>query len=135
MEVKAAAPHCQLLLIVLMAVMLLLEMKASKLLVQRTVTQTIVLQETIGKEQASLSPHSSNSDHTKASPSKSPSEPRYSASLPKKETESRRLSDIKMYNLLSFVDIEREINKIVYLKFGNWKFGISIRKCSENEEV
>ncbi|KAL6060421.1 hypothetical protein STEG23_022629 [Scotinomys teguina] len=49
MEVVAAAPRCQLLLIVLMAVMLLPGMKGSPLLVQRTVTRTIVLQETIGK--------------------------------------------------------------------------------------
>ncbi|KAL6094134.1 hypothetical protein STEG23_013747 [Scotinomys teguina] len=51
MEVVAAAPRCQLLLIVLMAVMLLPGMKGSPLLVQRTVTRTIVLQETIGKEE------------------------------------------------------------------------------------
>ncbi|KAL6039063.1 hypothetical protein STEG23_008288 [Scotinomys teguina] len=50
MEVVAAAPRCQLLLIVLMAVMLLPGMKGSPLLVQRTVTRTIVLQETIGKD-------------------------------------------------------------------------------------
>ncbi|KAL6079870.1 hypothetical protein STEG23_008716, partial [Scotinomys teguina] len=50
MEVVAAAPRCQLLLIVLMAAMLLPGMKGSPLLVQRTVTRTIVLQETIGKE-------------------------------------------------------------------------------------
>ncbi|KAL6038530.1 hypothetical protein STEG23_000616, partial [Scotinomys teguina] len=50
MEVKAAAPRCQLLLILLMsAVMLLLGTNGSLLLVQRTVTRTIVLQETIGK--------------------------------------------------------------------------------------
>ncbi|KAL6090494.1 hypothetical protein STEG23_023937 [Scotinomys teguina] len=50
MEVKAAAPRCQLLLILLMsAVMLLPGTKGSLLLVQRTVTRTIVLQETIGK--------------------------------------------------------------------------------------
>ncbi|KAL6061204.1 hypothetical protein STEG23_011280 [Scotinomys teguina] len=50
MEVKAAAPRCQLLLILLMsAVMLLPGTNGSLLLVQRTVTRTIVLQETIGK--------------------------------------------------------------------------------------
>ncbi|KAL6083996.1 hypothetical protein STEG23_002515 [Scotinomys teguina] len=54
MEVVAAAPRCQLLLIVLMAVMLLPGMKGSPLLVQRTVTRTIVLQETIGKEDENL---------------------------------------------------------------------------------
>ncbi|KAL6077790.1 hypothetical protein STEG23_026016 [Scotinomys teguina] len=41
MEVVAAAPRCQLLLIVLMSVMLLPGMKGSPLLVQRTVTRTI----------------------------------------------------------------------------------------------
>ncbi|KAL6070619.1 hypothetical protein STEG23_013803 [Scotinomys teguina] len=52
MEMKAAAPRCQLLLIVLMsAVMLLPGTNGSLLLVQRTVTRTIVLQETIGKGQ------------------------------------------------------------------------------------
>ncbi|KAL6041350.1 hypothetical protein STEG23_007466 [Scotinomys teguina] len=50
MEMKAAAPRCQLLLILLMsAVMLLPGTNGSLLLVQRTVTRTIVLQETIGK--------------------------------------------------------------------------------------
>ncbi|KAL6040534.1 hypothetical protein STEG23_007599, partial [Scotinomys teguina] len=49
---KAAAPRCQLLLILLMsAVMLLPGTNGSLLLVQRTVTRTIVLQETIGKGQ------------------------------------------------------------------------------------
>ncbi|KAL6062372.1 hypothetical protein STEG23_015497, partial [Scotinomys teguina] len=48
MEVVAAAPRCQLLLIVLATVILLPGMK-SALLIQRTVTRTIVLQETIGK--------------------------------------------------------------------------------------
>ncbi|KAL6085433.1 hypothetical protein STEG23_031711 [Scotinomys teguina] len=53
MEVKAAVPHCQLLLIMLMsAVMLLPGTNGLLLLVQRTVTRTIVLQETIGKGQA-----------------------------------------------------------------------------------
>ncbi|KAL6093689.1 hypothetical protein STEG23_006615 [Scotinomys teguina] len=52
MEVKAAAPRCQLLLIVLMAVMLLPGMEGSPLLIQRTVTRTFVLQETIGKARA-----------------------------------------------------------------------------------
>ncbi|KAL6092288.1 hypothetical protein STEG23_025966 [Scotinomys teguina] len=51
MKVKTTAPHCQLLLIVLMAVMLLSGMKVSPLLVQRTVTKTIELQENIGKGQ------------------------------------------------------------------------------------
>ncbi|KAL6034374.1 hypothetical protein STEG23_030542, partial [Scotinomys teguina] len=51
MEVKAAAPRCQLLLIFLMsAVMLLPGTNGSLLLFQRTVTRTIMLQETIGKE-------------------------------------------------------------------------------------
>ncbi|KAL6050901.1 hypothetical protein STEG23_019418, partial [Scotinomys teguina] len=51
MKVKAAAPRCQLLLILLMsAVMLLPGTNGSLLLVQRTVTRTILLQETIGKE-------------------------------------------------------------------------------------
>ncbi|KAL6046478.1 hypothetical protein STEG23_021439 [Scotinomys teguina] len=50
MEVKAAAPRCQLLLILLMSVVMLLPgTNGSLLLVQRTVTRTIVLQETIGK--------------------------------------------------------------------------------------
>ncbi|KAL6085606.1 hypothetical protein STEG23_034413 [Scotinomys teguina] len=50
MEMKAAALRCQLLLILLMsAVMLLPGTNGSLLLVQRTVTRTIVLQETIGK--------------------------------------------------------------------------------------
>ncbi|KAL6082777.1 hypothetical protein STEG23_004399 [Scotinomys teguina] len=52
MEVKAAAPRCQLLLILLMSVVMLLPgTNGSLLLVQRTVTRTIVLQETIGKGQ------------------------------------------------------------------------------------
>ncbi|KAL6082182.1 hypothetical protein STEG23_023252 [Scotinomys teguina] len=50
MEVVDAAPRCQMLLIMLMAAMLLPGMKGSPLLVQRTVTRTIVLQETIGKD-------------------------------------------------------------------------------------
>ncbi|KAL6033695.1 hypothetical protein STEG23_037192 [Scotinomys teguina] len=49
MEVVAAAPRCPLLLIVLMAAMLLPGMKVSPLLVQRTVTRTFELQESIGK--------------------------------------------------------------------------------------
>ncbi|KAL6034538.1 hypothetical protein STEG23_034678 [Scotinomys teguina] len=50
MEVKAAAPRCQLLLILLMSsVMLLPGTNGSLLLIQRTVTRTIVLQETSGK--------------------------------------------------------------------------------------
>ncbi|KAL6033408.1 hypothetical protein STEG23_023746 [Scotinomys teguina] len=50
MEMKAAAPRCQLLLILLMsAVMLLPGTNGSLLLVQRTVTRTIALQETISK--------------------------------------------------------------------------------------
>ncbi|KAL6060614.1 hypothetical protein STEG23_019786, partial [Scotinomys teguina] len=57
MEVVAAAPRCQLLLIMLMAVMLLPGMKGSLLLVRRKITRTMELQETIGKvvwkEQAS----------------------------------------------------------------------------------
>ncbi|KAL6093954.1 hypothetical protein STEG23_032878 [Scotinomys teguina] len=52
MKVKAAAPCCQLFLILLMtAVMLLPGTKCLLLLVQRTVTRTIVVQETIGKDQ------------------------------------------------------------------------------------
>ncbi|KAL6058925.1 hypothetical protein STEG23_022113 [Scotinomys teguina] len=51
MEVKAAALRCQLLFILLMsAVMLLPATNGSLLLVQRIVTRTIVLQETIGKD-------------------------------------------------------------------------------------
>ncbi|KAL6031368.1 hypothetical protein STEG23_007009 [Scotinomys teguina] len=50
MEVVAAAPRCQLLLIVLMAAMLLPGMKVSPLLVWRKITRTIKLQESIGKE-------------------------------------------------------------------------------------
>ncbi|KAL6071218.1 hypothetical protein STEG23_038329 [Scotinomys teguina] len=50
MEVVAAALRCQLLLILLMSVVILLPgTNGSLLLVQRTVTRTIVLQETIGK--------------------------------------------------------------------------------------
>ncbi|KAL6089304.1 hypothetical protein STEG23_033396 [Scotinomys teguina] len=50
METKAAAPRCQLLLIVLMfSVMLLPGTNGSLLLVQRTVTRNIMLQETISK--------------------------------------------------------------------------------------
>ncbi|KAL6070477.1 hypothetical protein STEG23_006064 [Scotinomys teguina] len=45
-----AAPRCQLLLIVLMAVMLLLGMKGSALLVQRKIARTIKLQGSIGKD-------------------------------------------------------------------------------------
>ncbi|KAL6051071.1 hypothetical protein STEG23_024578 [Scotinomys teguina] len=55
MEVVAAAPRCQLLLILLMsAVMLLPGTNGSLLLVQRTVTRTIMLQETIGKVEGQL---------------------------------------------------------------------------------
>ncbi|KAL6085106.1 hypothetical protein STEG23_028799 [Scotinomys teguina] len=50
MEVVAAALRCQLLLIMLMAAVLLPGMKVSPLLVQRTVTRTIELQESICKE-------------------------------------------------------------------------------------
>ncbi|KAL6034411.1 hypothetical protein STEG23_017405, partial [Scotinomys teguina] len=50
MEVVAAAPRCQLLLIMLMAAMLLRGMKGSPLLVQRMVTRTLELQESFGKE-------------------------------------------------------------------------------------
>ncbi|KAL6073783.1 hypothetical protein STEG23_033635 [Scotinomys teguina] len=50
MEVVAAAPRCQLLLIVLMAAMLLPGMKVSLLLVRRKITRIIKLQESIGKE-------------------------------------------------------------------------------------
>ncbi|KAL6033230.1 hypothetical protein STEG23_000039 [Scotinomys teguina] len=49
MEVKAAAPRCQLLLIVLMAAMLLPGMKVSPLLIWRKIARIIQLQENIGK--------------------------------------------------------------------------------------
>ncbi|KAL6038413.1 hypothetical protein STEG23_013307 [Scotinomys teguina] len=49
MEVKAAAPRCQLLLIVLMAAMLLPGMKSLPLLVRRNIARTIELQESISK--------------------------------------------------------------------------------------
>ncbi|KAL6055394.1 hypothetical protein STEG23_016974 [Scotinomys teguina] len=49
MEVVAAAPRCQLLLIMLMTVMLLPGMKVSPLLVWRKIASTIKLQENIGK--------------------------------------------------------------------------------------
>ncbi|KAL6055388.1 hypothetical protein STEG23_016968 [Scotinomys teguina] len=49
MEVVAAAPRCQLLLIVLMTAMLLPGMKVSPLLVWRKIASTIKLQENIGK--------------------------------------------------------------------------------------
>ncbi|KAL6063463.1 hypothetical protein STEG23_036869 [Scotinomys teguina] len=49
MEVVAAAPRCQLLLIMLMAAMLLPGMKVSPLLVRRKIARTIELQENIGK--------------------------------------------------------------------------------------
>ncbi|KAL6051236.1 hypothetical protein STEG23_005924 [Scotinomys teguina] len=49
MEVVAAAPRCQLLLIVLMAAMLLPGMKGSPLLVRRKIPRTMELQESIGK--------------------------------------------------------------------------------------
>ncbi|KAL6085081.1 hypothetical protein STEG23_035460, partial [Scotinomys teguina] len=49
MEVVAATPRYQLLLIMLMAVMLLPGMKVSPLLVRRKIARTIELQETIGK--------------------------------------------------------------------------------------
>ncbi|KAL6081183.1 hypothetical protein STEG23_012155 [Scotinomys teguina] len=51
MEVVAAAPRCQLLLIVLMTAMLLPGMKVSPLLVWRKIASTIKLQENIGKGQ------------------------------------------------------------------------------------
>ncbi|KAL6067540.1 hypothetical protein STEG23_026325, partial [Scotinomys teguina] len=51
MEVVAAAPRCQLLLIVLMAAMLLPGMKGSPLLVWRKIVKTIKLQGSIGKGQ------------------------------------------------------------------------------------
>ncbi|KAL6038686.1 hypothetical protein STEG23_033121 [Scotinomys teguina] len=50
MEVVAAAPRCQLLLILLMAAMLLPGMKGSPLLVRRKIARTMELQESIGKE-------------------------------------------------------------------------------------
>ncbi|KAL6062501.1 hypothetical protein STEG23_030704, partial [Scotinomys teguina] len=49
MEVVAAAPRCQLLLIVLMAAMLLPGMKGSPLLVRRKIARTMELQDSIGK--------------------------------------------------------------------------------------
>ncbi|KAL6048764.1 hypothetical protein STEG23_009624 [Scotinomys teguina] len=51
MEVVAAAPRCQLLLIVLMAAILLPGMKVSPLLIWRKIARTIELQENIGKEE------------------------------------------------------------------------------------
>ncbi|KAL6085820.1 hypothetical protein STEG23_037224 [Scotinomys teguina] len=51
MEVVAAALRCQLLLIVLIAAMLLPGMKVSTLLVQRKITRTMELQESISKGQ------------------------------------------------------------------------------------
>ncbi|KAL6092578.1 hypothetical protein STEG23_034347, partial [Scotinomys teguina] len=50
MEVVAAPLRCQLLLIMLMAVMLLPGMKGSPLLVQRKIARTIELQESIDKD-------------------------------------------------------------------------------------
>ncbi|KAL6054946.1 hypothetical protein STEG23_017731, partial [Scotinomys teguina] len=49
MEVVAAAPRCQLLLIVLMAAMLLPQMKGSLMFVRRKIARTIELQEGISK--------------------------------------------------------------------------------------
>ncbi|KAL6050336.1 hypothetical protein STEG23_011161 [Scotinomys teguina] len=57
MELVAAAPRCQLLLIVLMAAMLLPGMKVSPLLIWRKIARTIELQENIGKEQLQSSRH------------------------------------------------------------------------------
>ncbi|KAL6035026.1 hypothetical protein STEG23_011558 [Scotinomys teguina] len=54
MEVVAAAPRCQLLLIMLMAAMLLPGMKGSLLLVWRKIAKTIKLQGSIGKEDENL---------------------------------------------------------------------------------
>ncbi|KAL6031603.1 hypothetical protein STEG23_014311 [Scotinomys teguina] len=51
MEVVAAAPTCQLLLIVLMAVMLLPGMKSLPMLLWRKIASTIKLQENFGKGQ------------------------------------------------------------------------------------
>ncbi|KAL6059338.1 hypothetical protein STEG23_004829, partial [Scotinomys teguina] len=51
MELIAAAPRCQLLLIVLMAAMLLPGMKVAPLLIWRKIARTIELQENIGKGQ------------------------------------------------------------------------------------
>ncbi|KAL6032032.1 hypothetical protein STEG23_026607 [Scotinomys teguina] len=51
MELVAAAPRCQLLLIVLMSAMLLPGMKVSLLLIWRKIARTIELQENIGKGQ------------------------------------------------------------------------------------
>ncbi|KAL6034884.1 hypothetical protein STEG23_023731 [Scotinomys teguina] len=50
MELIAAAPRCQLLLIVLMAAMLLPGMKVAPLLIWRKIARTIELQENIGKD-------------------------------------------------------------------------------------
>ncbi|KAL6094282.1 hypothetical protein STEG23_032459 [Scotinomys teguina] len=50
MELVAAAPRCQLLLIVLMAAMLLPGMKVAPLLIWRKIARTIELQENMGKE-------------------------------------------------------------------------------------
>ncbi|KAL6060209.1 hypothetical protein STEG23_004098 [Scotinomys teguina] len=69
MEVKVAAPRCQLLLILLMsAVMLLPGTNGSLLLVRRTVTRTIVLQETIGKERHSELDMAFREDYLKMPP-------------------------------------------------------------------
>ncbi|KAL6088803.1 hypothetical protein STEG23_030688 [Scotinomys teguina] len=54
MEVVAAAPRCQLLLILLVTEMLLLRMKGSPLLVRRKIARIIELQESIGKEDEKL---------------------------------------------------------------------------------
>ncbi|KAL6081257.1 hypothetical protein STEG23_009270 [Scotinomys teguina] len=51
MELVAAAPRCQLLLIVLMAAMLLPGMKVAPLLIWRKIARTIELQENMGKGQ------------------------------------------------------------------------------------
>ncbi|KAL6081359.1 hypothetical protein STEG23_011964, partial [Scotinomys teguina] len=56
MEVVAAAPRCQLLLIVLMAAMLLPGMKVSPLLIWRKIARTIELQENIGKDTIGQAP-------------------------------------------------------------------------------
>ncbi|KAL6088437.1 hypothetical protein STEG23_017142 [Scotinomys teguina] len=53
-EVVAAAPRCQLLLIMLMAAMLLPGIKVSPLLVRRKIARTIALQENIGKDSSTL---------------------------------------------------------------------------------
>ncbi|KAL6065777.1 hypothetical protein STEG23_019482 [Scotinomys teguina] len=93
MEVVAAAPRCQLLLIVLMAAMLLPGMKVSPLLIWRKIARTIELQENIGKDQNrtsnatqnntdSISYKNETQEDQRISPSSSPPSPFLTPSLP-----------------------------------------------------